>query len=62
MEFLEQQRHTNCRLLVSTGMNIDNIAAYLKVADGAIVGSAFKKGGELFSGVDYQRVNALWIR
>lgn len=56
LEFLEQHKHEHCRLLVSTGMNIDNITNYLKVADGAIIGSAFKKDGELFSGVDYQRV------
>ncbi len=44
-------------VLVSTGVNASNVNAQLSVADGAIVGSALKKDGNLWNPVDRDRVN-----
>jgi len=43
-------------VLVSTGVKSSNVAAQLAVADGAIVGSALKKDGNLWNSVDAARV------
>jgi membrane complex biogenesis BtpA family protein len=43
-------------VLVSTGVKSSNVAAQLAVADGAIVGSALKKEGNLWNQVDAERV------
>jgi membrane complex biogenesis BtpA family protein len=43
-------------VLVSTGVKSSNVAAQLAVADGAIVGSALKKDGNLWNAVDSNRV------
>jgi len=43
-------------VLVSTGVKSSNVAAQLAVADGAIVGSALKKDGNLWNAVDTARV------
>ena len=59
IDFLKEQNYGDSKLIVSTGMNRDNISDYLRVADGAIIGSAFKKDGRLFNSVDYGRVKDL---
>ena len=43
-------------VLVSTGVKASNVSAQLAVADGAIVGSALKKEGNLWNQVDAERV------
>jgi uncharacterized protein len=43
-------------VLVSTGVNANNVTAQLSIADGAIVGSALKKDGNLWNPVDSERV------
>jgi membrane complex biogenesis BtpA family protein len=46
-------------VLVSTGVKVSNVTAQLSVADGAIVGSALKRDGNLWNPVDSERVKAL---
>ena len=46
----------NIPVLVSTGVKTSNAARQLAVADGAIIGSAFKKDGYLWNQVDKERV------
>ena len=43
-------------VLVNTGVNPDNVGEYLKVADGAIVGSSLKEDGYTWNPVDPDRV------
>lgn len=45
-------------VLLNTGARIENIAAFLQVADGAIVGSTFKVDGYTWNPVDPDRVQA----
>jgi len=45
-------------VFVNTGANINNIETYLKVADGAIVGSSLKTDGQTWNPVDRDRVMA----
>ncbi|MBN2045495.1 MAG: BtpA/SgcQ family protein [Anaerolineales bacterium] len=46
-------------VFANTGVNLRNVAEQLAIADGAVVGTAFKKGGETFNPVDEGRVRAL---
>jgi len=43
-------------IFVNTGVNKDNVRRQLSIADGAIVGTAFKKMGSFFEQVDRYRV------
>jgi len=43
-------------LIANTGINKDNVSTYLKLVDGAIVGTAFKVGGITLNPVDESRV------
>ena len=45
-------------VLVSTGVKAENVDAQLAAADGAIVGSALKKDGNLWNAVDADRVKS----
>jgi membrane complex biogenesis BtpA family protein len=45
-------------VLLNTGARADNIAPFLSVADGVIVGSSLKVGGQTWNPVDPQRVVA----
>jgi membrane complex biogenesis BtpA family protein len=47
------------RVLLGSGVSLKNIADFLPVADGFIVGSSLKAGGELSNPVDSKRVAAL---
>ncbi|TAJ12706.1 MAG: BtpA/SgcQ family protein [Planctomycetota bacterium] len=47
------------RILVGSGLDAANAAALLEHADGAIVGSAFERGGKAGAPVDARRVAAL---
>jgi membrane complex biogenesis BtpA family protein len=47
------------RLLLGSGVNADNAKAYLRFADGVIVGSSLKRDGKLANPVDAKRVAAL---
>jgi membrane complex biogenesis BtpA family protein len=46
-------------LLVGSGLTPDNAAALLRCADGAIVGTALKRGGDVAAPVDPERVAAV---
>lgn len=46
-------------VFANTGVRPDNVAAQLAVADGAIVGTYFKKGGNTWNPVDVERVREL---
>jgi hypothetical protein len=46
-------------LLIGSGVSAKNIAPLLEIADGAIVGTALKKTGDLQAPVDPKRVRAL---
>jgi membrane complex biogenesis BtpA family protein len=43
-------------VLANTGVRLDNVAEYLAVVDGAIVGSSFKHEGNTWNPVDEERV------
>jgi len=45
-------------VLVNTGVNIDNVAEFLEIADGAIVGTSLKRDGVTWNPVDVNRVRA----
>lgn len=46
-------------VLVGSGVNRDNVAKYLEVCDGAIVGTSLKVGGIIENPVDVERVREL---
>ena len=43
---------------MNTGAKVENIAAFLEVADGVIVGSGLKVDGQTWNPVDPDRVTA----
>src|SRR6185369_9707403 len=47
------------RILLGSGVSVENVHDYLRFADGAIVGSSLKAGGRLANPVDWKRVAAL---
>jgi membrane complex biogenesis BtpA family protein len=46
-------------VFANTGVRIDNLADQLAVADGAIIGTAFKSDGDTWNAVDIERVKAI---
>ena len=55
----EFKDHANgAPVILGSGINKDNVADFLQVADGAIVGSSFKIDGNVFNGIDPVRVKA----
>jgi len=48
-------------ILVGGGVSAENVATIVERADGAIVGSALKRGGDLFGELDPQRARAFVI-
>jgi len=48
-----------CPVLIGSGLNVSNAMQLLRVADGAIVGTAFKKDGKVENPVDPDRVAML---
>ena len=43
-------------MFANTGVKLENIAEQLSVADGAVVGTTFKKDGYIWNDVDVARV------
>ena len=43
-------------VFANTGVNIDNVADVLSIADGAVIGTHFKVGGDTWNAVDKTRV------
>ena len=46
-------------IFANTGVRIDNVSEQLNVADGAVIGTAFKKDGSTWNPIDVDRVKAL---
>jgi membrane complex biogenesis BtpA family protein len=49
----------HAKILLGSGVNVQNVRNFLKIADGAIVGSSLKRDGKLANPVDAKRVAAL---
>ena len=49
-------------VLANTGVNIDNVAEILAVADGCVIGTHFKVGGDTWQPVDGARVERFMVR
>lgn len=47
------------KILLGSGITLENVREFLAVADGVIVGTSLKKGGKLANPVDYRRVQAI---
>jgi hypothetical protein len=45
-------------IFANTGVRLENVAAQLSVADGAIIGTTFKRDGYIWNEVDVKRVRA----
>lgn len=46
-------------VFANTGVRLDNVAEQLEVADGAVIGTAFKQDGHTWNPIDGNRVRAL---
>jgi membrane complex biogenesis BtpA family protein len=46
-------------VFANTGVRLENVAAQLSVADGAVIGTAFKKDGQTWNPIDVNRIRAL---
>jgi membrane complex biogenesis BtpA family protein len=49
----------NVSLFANTGVNAENVTEQLRIANGAVVGSAFKKDGRIWNDVDVNNVKEL---
>jgi hypothetical protein len=49
----------DAKILLGSGVNTDNVADFLQIADGVIVGSSLKTNGRLANPVDARRVATL---
>jgi uncharacterized protein len=57
-DVIEAKAHSKLPVLLGSGVDAANIAQFLPVADGFIIGSAFKQGGRWQNPVDPARVRA----
>ena len=49
----------HAKILLGSGVNVENVKDFLQIADGVIVGSSLKRDGKLSNPVDARRVAAL---
>ena len=49
----------NTPVFANTGVRLDNVAEQLRVADGAVIGTAFKQEGNTWNPIDIERVKAI---
>ena len=56
-DLIKAKDATKLPVLIGSGMNIDNIADYLPLADGFIVGSYFRKDGKFLEKLELERLN-----
>ena len=49
----------HAKILLGSGVNLENVGTFLQIADGVIVGSSLKRDGKLSNPVDSKRVAAL---
>jgi membrane complex biogenesis BtpA family protein len=52
----------DCPVFANTGVNLDNVAGILAVADGCVIGTHFKVGGDTWQPVDQGRVERFMAR
>jgi uncharacterized protein len=52
----------NTPVFANTGVRLDNVEEQLKVADGAVIGTAFKQEGTTWNPIDIRRVKAMMDR
>jgi len=62
VELRRVKEAVNIPVLVGSGVTVENVEAYLSLADALIVGSHFKRGGHWSAGVDAERVKAFMAR
>ncbi len=46
-------------VFANTGVRVDNVVRQLSIADGAVIGTAFKKDGYIWNAVETERVKAI---
>ena len=56
-DLIKAKEATRLPVLIGSGMNVDNIAEYLPLADGFIVGSYFRKDGKFLEKLEAERLN-----
>jgi len=56
-DLIKAKEVTKLPVLIGSGMNADNIAGYLPLADGFIVGSYFRKDGKFLEKLEPERLN-----
>src|SRR6187200_1070317 len=56
-DLVKAKEATRLHVLIGSGMNVDNIADYLPLADGFIVGSYFRKDGKFHEQLEPERLN-----
>jgi predicted TIM-barrel enzyme len=49
-------------VFANTGVRLDNVEEQLSIADGAVVGTAFKRDGYTWNEVDFERVRTFMER
>jgi len=54
-----RQTCPSARILIGSGITVENVNGFLPVTDGFIVGSSLKRGGEVINPVDPKRVHSL---
>jgi predicted TIM-barrel enzyme len=55
----EARENCNLPVFVGSGVRIENLSQFLPVADGMIIGSAFKRGGSWRDSPDPARIRSL---
>jgi len=56
-DLLKAKEATRLPVLIGSGMNVDDIADYLPLADGFIVGSYFRKDGKFLEKLEPEKLN-----
>ena len=56
-DLVKAKEATRLPVLIGSGMNVDNIAEYLLLADGFIVGSYFRRDGKFLEQLEPGRLN-----
>ncbi|HEU5164529.1 MAG TPA: BtpA/SgcQ family protein [Chitinophagaceae bacterium] len=56
-DLIKAKSATKLPVLIGSGMNVNNIADYLPLADGFIVGSYFRKDGKFLERLEPERLN-----
>jgi membrane complex biogenesis BtpA family protein len=58
-DVMEAKAHCHLPIILGSGVDANNLAEFYPIADGFIIGSAFKKDGHWMNGVEKQRVRRL---